>query len=94
MADDYTPEDFRDSVGETFDVDVDGEKLSFVLDDFQDLPKGIRDHGCFRLRFRGPSDPLIPQGLYSFAREGSAYDIFIVPIAQDQQGSTYEAIFN
>ena len=94
MADDYKPEDFRDSVGETFDVDANGETLALLLDDFQDLPAGIREQGSFRLRFKGPREPLVPQGMYSFARAGSAYDIFIVPIAQDQQGSTYEAIFN
>jgi hypothetical protein len=94
VADEYKPDDFRDSVGETFDVETDGERIAMVLDDFQDLPAGVREHGCFRLRFRGPADPMIPQGMYSFVREGAAYDIFIVPIAQDQQGSTYEAIFN
>ena len=94
MADDYTPDDFRDSLGETFDVDADGGKIEMVLDDFQDLPPGVREQGCFRLRFRGPAEPLVPQGLYRFERGGSGYDIFIVPIAQNQEGSTYEAIFN
>jgi hypothetical protein len=94
VADYYKPEDFRDSVGETFEVDARGERISMVLDDYCDLPAGIREHGCFRLRFRGPSDPLVPQGLYSFERRGAAYEIFVVPIAQDPKGATYEAIFN
>ena len=94
MADDYKPDDFRDSVGETFGVDADGERIGLVLDDFQDLPPGVREQGCFRLRFRGPGDPVLPQGLYKLESGGTAYDIFIVPIGQDPQGTTYEAIFN
>lgn len=94
MAEAYTPEDFRDSVGETFDVGADGGTIEMVLDHYQDLPPGIREKGSFRLRFRGPPDPLLPQALYRFERSGRAYDIFVVPIAQDDKGSTYEAIFN
>lgn len=94
MADDYRPDDFRNSVGDTFDVESEGGKVALELDHFQDLPAGIREQGCFRLRFRGPREPLLSQGLYTFEGDGASYDIFIVPIAQDQQGSTYEAIFN
>jgi len=94
VADDYTADDFRGSVGETFDVDAGGEKLALVLDDVRDLPPGIRERGCFRLSFFGPRDPVIPQGLYRFERDGEAWDIFIVPSAQGEKGSTYEAVFN
>ena len=94
MADDYTPDDFRDALGETYDVESGGETVGLVLDDFQDLPAGIREHGCFKLRFLGPGDPLLPQGLYPFRRDGRTYDIFIVPIGQSEKSSTYEAIFN
>lgn len=94
MADEYTAEDFRSVVGETFDVDYEEQKVPLVLDDVRDLPPGIREQGCFRLAFRGPSEPLVSQGLYRFERGGDSWDIFIVPIAQDQRGSTYEAVFN
>ena len=94
MADAYKPEDFRDSVGETFEMDADGETIALELDHFQDLPAGIRESGCFKLRFLGPSEPLVPQGIYGLRHGGRTYDIFIVPIGQSEDRSTYEAIFN
>jgi hypothetical protein len=94
VADDYNAEIFRGALGEAFDVDADGVKVALVLDDVLDLPTGIREQGCFKLTFRGPPEPLVPQGLYRFERGDGSYDIFIVPIARDQQGSTYEAVFN
>ena len=94
MADDYNAETFRGAVGETFHVDSEGEKVGLVLDDVRDLPQGIREQGSFRLVFTGPPEPLVPQGLYRFERGEDSYDIFIVPIARDEKGSTYEAVFN
>ncbi|HEY5724130.1 MAG TPA: hypothetical protein VIT45_17610 [Allosphingosinicella sp.] len=94
MADQYTADDFRSALGETFDVDYEGQKVPLVLDDVRDLPPGIREQGCFRLAFRGPSEPLLSQGLYRFERGDDSRDIFIVPVAQDPRGSTYEAVFN
>ena len=94
MADDYSAEDFRSAEGETFELDADGRTITLTLDYVQDLPPGIREQGSFRLVFRGPAEPIVAQGLYGLARGGETYDIFLVPIAQNDQGSTYEAIFN
>ena len=94
MADDYTADDFRGAVDGTFDIESDGETLGLVLERVQDLPPGVRESGSFRLHFRGPREPVVPQGLYRFTRGADAYDIFIVPIAQNDKGTAYEAIFN
>lgn len=94
MADDYKADDFRPAEGETFELEADGAKIALTLDFVQDLPRSVREQGSFRLLFLGPPEPLVPQGLYSLSRGGESYDIFIVPIAQSDKGSTYEAIFN
>ncbi|WP_309713902.1 hypothetical protein [Armatimonas sp.] len=48
----------------------------------------------FRLTFTGPA-PLLPQGIYTLAHpELEPLDIFLVPIAGNEDGFTYEAIFN
>jgi hypothetical protein len=48
----------------------------------------------FRLAFLGPADPLLPQRTYRLEHDGlGALDIFLVPIARDASGTTYEAIF-
>ena len=48
----------------------------------------------FRLHFRGPRDPLLPQAIYRLEHaELDPLEIFIVPIARDGERTTYEAIF-
>jgi hypothetical protein len=48
----------------------------------------------FRLLFRGPTEPTLPQRIYGL-EHGTVgrLEIFIVPVARDEQGVHYEAIF-
>ena len=49
----------------------------------------------FALLFRGPSDMFLGQGLRDFSHDQMGrFELFIVPIKQDEQGFYYEAIFN
>ena len=49
----------------------------------------------FSAFFRGPTQPLLRQGIYAVEHEGmGAFELFLVPIAQDEQGCRYEAVFN
>ncbi len=49
----------------------------------------------FSLVFRGPRNPVLPQAQYRLEHEAmGALDIFLVPIALDAQGLSYEAVFN
>ena len=49
----------------------------------------------FAIEFRGPSDMFLPQGVRDFAHEQMGkFELFIVPIRQDEQGYYYEAVFN
>jgi hypothetical protein len=49
----------------------------------------------FSITFRGPGEELLPQGLYPFEHDAiGPFDLFIVPIGQDEQGIYYEAVFN
>jgi len=48
----------------------------------------------FRLLFRGPREPLLPQAIYRLEHaELGALEIFVVPIRRDGESTTYEAIF-
>jgi hypothetical protein len=50
---------------------------------------------AFSITFRGPRDMLLPQRIYSFEHSAlGQFDLFIVPVGQDEQGSYYEAVFN
>jgi len=49
----------------------------------------------FAVEFRGPLDMFLGQGGRNFAHDQMGqFELFIVPIKQDEQGFYYEAIFN
>jgi len=48
----------------------------------------------FSILFTGALDPLLPQQTYSFQHEElGSFDLFIVPVGQDEAGTQYEAVF-
>ncbi|HEX6376499.1 MAG TPA: hypothetical protein VFZ91_12365 [Allosphingosinicella sp.] len=87
-------DEFAGCVGETYELVQDGQRLPLTLETAQELPPSVREAGCFRLAWRGPFEPLLPQAIYRLERGGEIYDIFIVPIGRDQSGTQYEAVFN
>jgi hypothetical protein len=87
-------EDFEGTVGETWEIALGSGPLPFRLAAAQALPRAMRAEGGFRLEWLGPSDPFLPQGTYSFGRDGRSVDMFIVPLAKVGEGYRYEAIFN
>ena len=49
----------------------------------------------FSVFFRGPGDRMLPQGVYSLEHDQmGAYELFLVPVAKDEKGFRYEAVFN
>ena len=88
-----TVADFATRVGKNFAVPVRGHRLDMRLDAAQELPGSSRTGGGFRLEFIGPVDPILAQGIFPFEIARDRYEIFIVPIARDQVGTRYEAVF-
>jgi len=61
------------------------------------LPRENEERGMerFSLYFAGPLEPHLPQNLYPMEHGlMGAFDIFLVPVAQDERGFKYEAVFN
>jgi hypothetical protein len=87
-------EDFEGGVGEAYEMDARGEPLPVTLETLQALPPSGREAGAFRLEWRGPREPVLPQATYSFRRDGRSFEMFVVPVARDDRGTLYEAIFN
>ena len=53
---------------------------------------GLREP--FSIVLRGPSDPVLPQGIYRLKHaELGELELFLVPVAQDESGTRYEAVF-
>lgn len=49
----------------------------------------------FALVFRGPAQRVLPQRIYRFESERlGRFELFIVPIGRDREGTSYEATFN
>jgi hypothetical protein len=86
--------DFEAFVGEPFEIVFADGTLPVVLERAQGLPRSMREAGAFRLEWRGPAEPLLPQAIYRLRRGEQSFDMFIVPVALDERGALYEAIFN
>ena len=49
----------------------------------------------FSAFFHGPGDRCLPQATYAVEHEGmGAFELFLVPIAKNEKGFRYEAVFN
>jgi hypothetical protein len=49
----------------------------------------------FSAFFHGPLDRFLPQGMYLLEHDAmGSFDIFLVPVAKDERGVRYEAVFN
>lgn len=49
----------------------------------------------FAIIFRTPNEPFLGQGLHKFDHDRMGpFELFIVPVGQDAEGTDYEAIFN
>jgi hypothetical protein len=49
----------------------------------------------FSLRFRGDRNNVFPQRIYPMKHDSIGdFDLFLVPIGQDESGTFYEAVFN
>jgi hypothetical protein len=85
--------DFAGGEGTVYHIDVDGNQLPLTLETAAELPPSGRAEGSFRLEFRGPGEPILPQAIYRFRRDHESADIFIVPVGRDARGTLYEAVF-
>ena len=88
--------DFADAVGAAFLIASGDDTVELTLECADALPVWAPAVETFRLEFRGPFEPILPQAIYTFRREGSearSFDIFIVPVGREEAGTLYEAIF-
>ena len=87
-------DDFAGRDGCAYTLLTDGEQYSLTLAQAEERGGAARTGGSFRLEFRGPREPLLPQGIYRVRADNLDAEIFLVPVGRDEQGSLYEAIFN
>lgn len=94
MIEDLTVETFEDRVGDGFRLVADDGTLDLSLVECERLREAAREREPFSLVFLGPSEPILPQQIYRLEHdELGELEIFLVPIAQDADGTRYEAVF-
>lgn len=97
MLDALTVDAFEPAIGEVFVLDDERSgRLELELLEARTIdggaPEGQRTP--FSLLFRGPGEPTLPQRIYRMTHPSiGALEIFIVPVARDAAGVSYEAIF-
>lgn len=93
-----TLEDFAPRLNETFAVDVDQGRTPFVLVEARPLPAPpmvgmVR--APFSLVFFNASPVIFPQRIYQMENESlGGFGVFLVPVARNQDGFLYQAVFN
>ncbi len=96
MLDKVTKETFEPRKGETFRLsDDEAGTIDLKLATVNGTGlQGKAPREQFSLHFHGPADPLLPQKIYRLENdEAGEMDLFLVPVARDDEGVTYEAVF-
>ncbi len=81
------------TVGTDYEAQRGGGAWPLTLTAAEALQGSPREGGGFRLEFQGASDVILEQGIYTFTGDGETREIFIGPIARDENATTYEAVF-
>jgi hypothetical protein len=95
MDDSLTHEAFVQNVNTKFHVSAnDTNQVELELAEVSEL-KQFKAHEQFAVVFRGPLDLFMGQGMRSFDHyKLGRFELFIVPIRQDEEGYYYEAVFS
>jgi len=85
--------DFESVMGTTFTVQVGDTEVPLELVKV-DVKQGNRVDNAFSIEFAGPPDALLDQRIQSLQHETlGSLEIFLVPVAGDEEGFTYESVF-
>ncbi len=102
MLDQLTIEAFQPHVGSAFwlhtTTETGNHKVELRLDNAlkaMESEAARLDRNPFSLFFRGPGSIYLEQKIYHLTHDAfpEGLDIFLVPVAKDAQGYTYEAVF-
>ena len=95
MGASLTHEEFSKNANTKFQVQADENnqvELELIsVSEFKVYPQQEE----FMVQFRGPSNMFLGQGVRNFTHEQMGqFELFIVPVKQDEQGIYYDAVFN
>ncbi len=98
MPANLTEAEFSKHVGSKFLLKLEQQTLELELSEVKGYLPGPDDQTGmerFSIFFTGPREIRLPQRVYPLHHESMGeFDIFLVPIAGDEKGFRYEAVFN
>ncbi len=93
-----TEKEFFQHVGTKFHLNVDQREIELELTQVKGYTSQAIEQGGmerFSVFFAGPGDSFLPQKVYRLEHDRMGeFDIFLAPIAGDEKGYRYEAVFN
>ncbi|HYD36282.1 MAG TPA: hypothetical protein VEA60_01635 [Allosphingosinicella sp.] len=89
-----TLKEFKAREGEPFTLLLGEKSVPFSLAAVRTLPDSGRAGGAFVLDWKGPYEPVLPQDIYTLRHGDEEYEMFIVPVGRNRDGTQYEAVFN
>jgi len=91
---DMTADDFSKMDGLVFTITSTDPEVELELIEVKKLGSGERKGGAFSLLWQGPSEPALSQATYCLSQAAiGSHDVFLVPVARNEAGYQYEAIF-
>ena len=94
MIEDITKPALIENLNTKFRLQLDSGPLEIELISVTDLSSSARNEQ-FSAIFRGPADGPLYQTIFNIEHEKlGSFALFLVPIAKDQNGVEYEAVFN
>lgn len=94
-----TENEFSKHVNTNFRVNLDAERsVELELTEVKGYKSRHEEQSGmerFSVYFQGPAEPHLPQMLYPFQHaEMGEFEMFLVPLAKNDRGFRYEAVFN
>jgi len=97
MLESFTLETFSPLISSSFALSIEARGLTAELALIQARSLGSSDAGGrdpFSIVFLHRSEEILPQGTYPLEHDQlGTFELFIVPIGQDTDGTRYEAVF-
>lgn len=86
---------FEPLVKTQFNIPLDGQSVKLTLAEIVQQERTPPNYECYTLLFKGPLNPALEQQTYRFEHAGAeGWDLFVVPVAGDDEGYDYEVVVN
>ncbi len=91
----FNRDEFAAALNTKFQIPIDGTvPIELELIEVSDL-RSLPQQEMYSIIFCGPRDVMLAQRMYRMEHaQLGALDLFLVPIGVDEQGYSYEAVFN